>query len=171
MGWSLPIITKKQLIGKRGVSPMHEKKIYDGLLEQIIADLEVRESAELAVMQAEGDRIIADAMAQKQQLLIIHQRIGNREKLEAFLCHAYEIRQIPAIHKNFLKTEITENFEGVLELRLAGSNSADAEAAFRNAILESNPFFDEIVATEEEGTLVLRAYAKLFGLVARSEPF
>ena len=142
-----------------------------GLLEQILNDLEVREPEELAAMQAEGDRIIAEAMAQKRQMLIIHQRIGNRKKLESFLCHAHNIRKLPAIRRNLLQIHINENFEGELELRIADNSHSEAEAAFRNAISERTPFFEDVTAVDEDGCRILRSSARLFELVARSEPF
>lgn len=139
-----------------------------GILEQILTELEVKESDELAIMKAEGDRIIDEAFAQKKPLAILHRRVGNREKLEDFLRHAQSIRQIPAVNHSWLQTKISDNFVGELELR---ATNHDAEAAFRNAITAAAPLFNEVAAAEEEGCLVLRATVDLFELVAFTEPF
>lgn len=139
-----------------------------GILEQILAELEVKASDELAIMKAEGDRIIDEAFAQKKPLAILHRRVGNREKLEDFLRHAQSIRQIPAVNHSWLQTKISDNFVGELELR---ATNHDAEAAFRNAITAAAPLFNEVAAAEEEGCLVLRATVDLFELVAFTEPF
>lgn len=139
-----------------------------GILEQILTELEVKASDELAIMKAEGDRIIDEAFAQKKPLAILHRRVGNREKLEDFLCHAQSIRQIPAVNHSWLQTKISDNFVGELELR---ATNHDAEAAFRNAISAAAPLFNEVAAAEEEGCLVLRATMDLFELVAFTEPF
>lgn len=138
------------------------------MLEQILADLEVRGSEELVVMKAEGDRLIDEAFAQKIPLAILHRRVGNRERLEDFLRHAQSIRQIPAVNHSWLQSKISEDFVGELELHVT---SHDAEAAFRNAISAASPFFGEVTATEEDGCLVLRVTADLFELVAFTEPF
>lgn len=139
-----------------------------GILEQILTELEVKASDELAIMKAEGDRIIDEAFAQKKPLAILHRRVGNREKLEDFLRHAQSIRQIPAVNHSWLQTKISDNFVGELELR---ATNHDAEAAFRNAITAAAPLFNEVAAAEEEGCLVLRATVDLFELVAFTEPF
>lgn len=138
-----------------------------GILEQILADLEVRASEELAVMKAEGDRIVAKAFAEKTPVVILHKRIGNREKLEAFLRHSQSIRQIPTVRHSVMQTRITEDFVGELELRVP---EHDAETDFRNAISAAAPFFGEIISTEEDGCSVIRASAELFELVAFTEP-
>lgn len=150
---------------------MEEKKTLDGLLEQIMSDLEVKEPAELTKMKAEGDRIVAEAMAQKRPLFIIHRRIGNREKLEAFLRFAHDIRQLPAIRRNVLQTKITEDFVGELELRIMDNSPAEAETAFCKAFEAHTPFFDDPVVTDEDGCRIIRAAAELFEVVAHSEPF
>lgn len=138
-----------------------------GILEQILADLEVRSSAELDAMKAEGDRMVAEAFAQRTPVAILHRRVGNREKLEAFLRHSQSIRQIPTVRHSVMQTKITEDFVGELELRVPDH---DAEADFRNAISAAAPLFGEIISTEEDGCSVIRASAELFELVAFTEP-
>lgn len=140
-----------------------------GILEQILADLEVRASEELAVMKANGDRIIAEALAQKIPLAIIHKRIGNREKLEAFLRHSQSIRQIPAVRRCVMQTKISGDFVGELELRITDNSPGEAEAAFRNAVSAAAPFFGDIVTAEVEGCHIIRAAAELFELVPLTE--
>lgn len=141
-----------------------------GLLEQILTDLEVRASEELAAMKAEGDRIVAEAFAQRTPVAILHRRVGNREKLEAFLRHSQSIRQIPAVRHCVMQTKISEDFVGELELRITDNSPGEAEAAFRNAVSSAAPFFGDIATAEDEGCHIIQATAELFELVAFTEP-
>lgn len=142
-----------------------------GLLEQIVTDLEVRTSEELSVMKAEGDRLVTEAFTQKTPLAIIHKRIGNREKLEAFLRHSHSIRLIPAVRHCVMQTKISEDFVGELELRITDNSPGEADTAFRNAVSAAAPFFTDITTSQEEGYSILRAMAELFELVVYTESF
>ena len=138
-----------------------------GMLDQILTDLEVKTSEELVVLQAEGDRIIAEAFAQRTPIAILHRRVGNLEKLESFMRHANAIRKIPAVYRSVMQTKIGNDFVGELEVR---DIDQDVEDAFCNAISAAAPLFKEVTSTEEEGCPILRATADLFGLVAFTEP-